>query len=226
MKHLLLGIVVVGFLGVGSQADAKFCDYRLSQLIGSGGAAAAVGASTVVAGGGTAMKAAGFYLITNATTGAAMIGSTAAGASAAGTVGIIGGSAAAGGVVAFLTAPITVTIAALTAVGAAAVEGGCYFMDERITDFDQVLSIVQEIGERTDRSEFEVFPTKSENHKYNDGTRRANAIIRVKNSEGAKDQYLVSNLYIVNGELKHRDWGRNTSIGYVTVAMEGLKDAN
>jgi hypothetical protein len=78
----------------GTAAEAKFCDYRLSELIGRVATLSAIGGSTAVAGSPLTMQAAGIYLITNATTGAAMLGSTAAGVSAAGTVGTIGGTKA------------------------------------------------------------------------------------------------------------------------------------
>lgn len=204
----------------GGPVEAKFCDYRLSALIGGGGAAASLGGTTAVAASSTAMKAAGFYLITHSTSGAIMVGSTAAGASAAGTVGIIGGSAAAGGILAFVTAPVTVTIAALAAVGATVMEGGCFFADERITDIEKVLAVLQQVAVTSSTTDFEVWPRQGYRSFLPEHVKER-AHIRVRNADGEMVTYRVSNLYIVNGELMHRDWGWNTSLGHITVAIEG-----
>ena len=133
-----------------TRAD-KVCSFRPSVLLGDSGATAVAGSGAVVAGAGIGAKAAGFYTLTHAATGATMLGSTAGGASAAGTVGIMGGTGAGiGSVVAFVTAPATIIAAAVTAVAVAGYEGACYFADERITEFDEVLAMMQSISENSD----------------------------------------------------------------------------
>lgn len=188
-----------------SEVSAGVCDYRLSQLIG-GKATTTIGVGgAVTSAGGLAFHAAGFYIITNATTGAAMIGSTAAGASGAGTVGIIGGTAGAAGTIgAVVSAPVTIAIGILTAVGVSAVEGGCYFADERITDQGQILSILERIDQDTDDKDFRLLKSAAEP-----------AYIKINYDGTGMTRFEVRNLYIVNGELLNRDWFRNTHIGYI-----------
>jgi hypothetical protein len=186
-----------------SPAFADFCDYRPSQLIGDSGAGAVgtAGAATAVAG--TAAKAAGFYTLTHAATGATMLASTAGGVSAASTVGIMGGTAAGIGTVgAILMAPVTIIAGAVTAVGVAAYEGGCYFTDERVTEYADVLKIMENMDANADSDVFR--------------------LLLVNGSEqiqigpiGNSDNYWVEDLYIVNGTLMNRDWFKNTTVGKI-----------
>ena len=126
MKNIIFGAVAA--LALGSQAAlAGVCDYKASNLIGSGGTAAVAAGSGAVAGAGGAGTAAGLYTLTHATSGAVMLGSTAGGASAAGTVGIMGGTAGTGAaVMGVVLNPFVWVPAAVTAVGVGALEGGCY----------------------------------------------------------------------------------------------------
>lgn len=130
MKTILFGAAVA--LTLGSQAAvAGICDYRLSNLIGTGGTTAVAAGSGAVAGAGGAGTAASLYTITHATSGAVMLGSTAGGASAAGTVGIMGGTAGAGAaVMGVVLNPFVWIPAAVTAVGVGALEGGCYLASD------------------------------------------------------------------------------------------------
>lgn len=220
-KNSLKVLPAVFLVLLTTSAEAKFCDYRLSELVGTGTAGGVIAGTTAIAASDVAMKAAGFYLITNATTGAMMVGSTAAGASAAGTVGIIGGSAAVGGVVAFITAPVTLTIAALAAAGAAVVEGGCYFADERLTDFDSVMGVMQGVADTTSPEYFELHvPPRGSLSDEDYREFRKSAFIKVKNTDDGWDRYVVSKLYIVNGELRHRGWGPDKRIGHITIAVK------
>lgn len=200
MKTIIFPILLAASA---SPAFADFCDYRPSQLIGDSGAGAVgtVGAATAVAG--TAAKAAGFYTLTHAATGATMLASTAGGASAAGTVGIMGGTAAGVGTVgAFLMAPVTIIVGAVTAVGVAAYEGGCYFTDERVTDYDDVLKIMENMAANADPTVFRLVVVDGEKQ------------IQV-GEKGKSDNYWVGDLYIVNGTLMNRDWFKNTTIGKI-----------
>ena len=185
-----------------TRAD-KVCSFRPSVLLGDSGATAVAGSGAVVAGAGIGAKAAGFYTLTHAATGATMLGSTAGGASAAGTVGIMGGTGAGiGSIVAFVTAPATIIAAAVTAVAVACYEGACYFADERITEFDEVLAMMQNISENSDPERF-ITLYDEENSAW---------MIRVLGADGF-ESYKVENLYVVNGVLMHRDWFKNTTIG-------------
>lgn len=197
-----------------TRAD-KVCSFRPSVLLGDSGATAVAGSGAVVAGAGIGAKAAGFYTLTHAATGATMLGSTAGGASAAGTVGIMGGTGAGiGGIVAFVTAPATIIAAAVTAVAVAGYEGACYFADERITEYDEVLAMMQSISENSDPERFTTLydaPTES-------------WIIRVLGADGF-EEYNVENLYVVNGTLMHRDWFKNTTIGNLNFIMPTASSA-
>ncbi|RID93352.1 hypothetical protein D2N39_00005 [Gemmobacter lutimaris] len=149
------------------------------------------------------MTAAGYYTLVHATTGATMLGSTAAGASAAGTVGIIAGTGGGiGAVAAFITAPATIVVAGVAAVGTGGFEVVCYFKDERITDYDEVLERLKLLEKSN--PELVRFTYGGVNPKLSE--------VVLKTSEGEK-RYKIKKLYIVNGMLMHRDWGRNTKIG-------------
>ncbi len=192
------------------------CDYRLSQLVSptaatavvaSGGAGATVGPATMAIG--------GLYFIPHATSGTLMLGSTLAGASGAGTVGIIGGSGFAASVLAILTAPITLIIAGGTAVTVGGLEAGCFFVDERITEEQEVLDILRQVAMTANEDYFKLFDVSDEEAAETGTVSR----IRIPDEEGNFQFYEVANLYIVNGELLHRDWFRNTALGNIAAAL-------
>jgi hypothetical protein len=172
-----------------SAAEARVCDYRPSELLRSGvtGARNAAGA--------VAERAAGAFTLTNAATGASMLGSSAS------TIGEIGGavgSTAAGAV--------SASGAAVAAVGLGAMEGLCYFRDERISDYGEVLQVMQAIAASADPTYFHV----------DDGSpRQKSAVVVIGDGSGGAAEYPVRKLYIVNGVLMHRDWGLNTPLGDV-----------
>lgn len=206
----LLICTTAGML-VAAQAMAGTCDYRPSQLMGGEmtGIVGASGASVAAASAGA--KAAGFYTLTHSVTGLTMLGSTAGGASAAGTVGIMGGTGGLiGATAAALMAPITLVIAGGAAVAVGAYEGSCYFMDERITDEDEVLKVMQVLAEGAGPDNFRLITD----------TLEPDRIALRPTIAGEWQTYEVANLYIVNGILKHRDWGRNTVIGPITYVSE------
>ncbi|WP_375691641.1 hypothetical protein [Pseudooceanicola sp. LIPI14-2-Ac024] len=184
------GILSAAFLTLAAPAaHAGICDYRLSNLLGGAGTKAVELAKD----GGGVLKEAGVLTLNNAVTGAGMLGSAFAGSSGAG----VAGAAAS-------AAPIGL------AVGAAVLgsEAICYFLDERITDYDQVMIIINLLAADADPQYFElVVPdTPIDMQEY----------ILVKDPEkGTVDKYMVTDLYIVNGVLKNRDKGRNTVIGNI-----------
>ena len=107
-------------------AIAHVCDYKPSAIFGSGATTTAASATAAVAGAGGAAKAAGLYTLPHSVTGATMLASTTGGASAAGTVGIMGGTAGTGAaVLGFVMQPWIWIPAAVAAVGAGVLEGGC-----------------------------------------------------------------------------------------------------
>ncbi|KAB2886343.1 MAG: hypothetical protein F9K34_02325 [Albidovulum sp.] len=206
-KTFLASVAVIG--AIAGSASAGVCDYRLSHLVNPPAAATVIGAGGGAAATGALFHAAGLYIITHSTSGAAMIGSTAAGASAAGTVGIIGGTAGIAGTAAsIVSAPVTIVAGAVAAVGVSAVEGGCYFADERITDFGQVLALLEKLNEKADKKHFALVRTAD-----------APAYILIDYDGGGLSRFKAANLYIVNGELMHRDWFFNTSLGYIVTGV-------
>ncbi|TCM82607.1 hypothetical protein [Rhodovulum steppense] len=192
---------------IAGSAQAEICDYKPSKLVGN--AATAVGAS--VAGGadaaGIALKAAGYYTLLHSGSGLTLLGSTAAGASAAGTVGIIAGTAGAiGSIGSVLMAPVTVALGAVAFVGAGAYEGFCYFRVDRVTDPYDVRRIIESIAANDDAVAI---------------VRTADGDAMELRTDGAVDTFLLRNLYIADGQLKHRKWGPvpNRTLGPIVFAV-------
>lgn len=193
-------------LALGGPVYAEVCDYTPSKLVGS----TATAFGSVLAGGsaaaGAGMQAAGYYTLVHAGSGLTMLGSTAAGASAAGTVGIIGGTAGVAGTIgSILMAPVTIVVGAVTIVGVGAYEGACYFQIERVTDPYEVRKVIESIATR-DRSVTIV--------STDDGDAMELSIL------DGTERYLLRNLYIADGQLKHRDYGPNTNLGPVLYTDE------
>lgn len=165
--------------------------------------------------GGVAFQATGLYIRTNATTGAAMVGSTAAGVFGAGTVGIIGGtSGLLGSAAAVVSAPATIIAGILTALGIGALVGGCYFADERITDYGQILSILERPDKDAKGKNFRLFRSGG-----------APAYIMINHDGTGMTKFEVEDLYIVNGVLMNRDWFRNTAIGQIALVVQPTEAA-
>jgi hypothetical protein len=150
------------------------------------------GASAAVDG----ARAAGHYALSNPVSGLAMAGTAAetAGGLAAGAAGV------AGTVGAIVTAPVTLTVGAVTLGAAGAYEGACYFSVERVTDEDEVRRILVNVA--LNDPEIGIVPGE-------DGDRL------VLSRGGEERSFLVRKLYIADGVLKHRDWGPNTDLGTV-----------
>ncbi|TVP71588.1 MAG: hypothetical protein EA339_09885 [Rhodobacteraceae bacterium] len=187
-----------------SVALGAACDWRPSQFFGSATAAVAGGGAAAA---GVGMKAAGFYTLVHAGSGATMLGATMAGASAAKTVGIIAGTGGIIGTVgAALMAPVTVVVGGVAAVGGAGFEAVCYFTDERITEYSELLTFMQHLDEHHDPQRFQLV-TGIPN--------RQDDAIRIWNPETEElDRYLVADLYMVNGRLRvKRSWSRDVDLG-------------
>lgn len=213
-------LALLTIIAFSSQANAGVCNYRLSDLVRSGSSATdksiAVAEGTVAAAGaaGLAFKAAGFYTIVNGITGAAMIGSTAAGTSAAGTMGILAGTSGALGTAgAIVSNPVTIAAAVVTVISASALEAGCYFTDERITDKDEVLAILKEVAKGQDAKYFKLEPVTL--FSYWSGPYNSTALFLWNEKDQQMDMFPIENLYIVNGVLMNSDWGLNTELGEI-----------
>jgi len=106
-------------------------------------------------------------------------------------------------------------VAAGTTVAVGGLEAGCYFVDERITEEDKVLAILRQIALTANEDYFKLFDV-SEKESAETGTVSR---VRVPDEDGEFQFYVVANLYIVNGELLHRDWFLNTSLGNIAAAL-------
>jgi hypothetical protein len=204
-----LALAAVVLLPVSALADA--CTRRPSELIRSGTETAVAGARGAAAD--LAARAEGAFTFTNAMTGMTMLasnpGSTGALGQIGSTAGAIGGAAA--GV---LAAPATVVAGAVAAVGLGAYESWCFFRDERITDYDEVLALMHAVAASADPSHF----------RLEGGEGRRDAQVVIADGAGGERRLDVRRLYVVNGDLMHRDWGPNTAlgrIGHVTPAGGG-----
>lgn len=204
--RISLVTIASSFVLFASMAQAETCDYRPSKLLpGSVGSKVAIGTATTggVLGGGATV--AGFYTLVHSTTGLTMLGSTMAGSSAAGTAGIIAGTGGAVGATgAVLLNPLVWVPALLVGVGGGGYEAFCAFLvDERITEFEDVLKVMQDFEKGADP---EYFLLKDD---------VIDPFIRLKGADDKWEQYSVEKLYIVEGVLLHRDFGPNTKIGRV-----------
>jgi hypothetical protein len=216
MRTGCFAIALFSVATFGSAASSGVCDFRLSELIGSRSTALTeVAAGTVVAGG-LGMKAAGFYTLVHATSGLTMLGSTLPGISAAGTVGIIAGT---GGVIgsasAVLMNPITGIAAGAVALGVGGLEGACYFQDERIDDYYEVLSVMTAVAESASPDYFQLQLGAS---------RKKAAVVEIWDPElQIRVQHRVADLYFVNGALVEDTIGPfNTTLCYL-LEFEGDK---
>ena len=183
---LRTGALCAAFLATATPSLASICDYRLSTVLGSAGTAAANFARDTS----KPLKDAGVLTLTNVATGATMVGSSGAGASVAG--------ALAG------AAPVGI------AVGAALLgsEAICYFLDDRITEYDEILMVMTLLAEQSDPEYFELISPQTPLDQED--------FILIKDpAQQTVTRYMVRDLYIVNGVLKNRDRWRNTTIGNV-----------
>jgi hypothetical protein len=189
-------------------ANAQICDYRPSQLLRSDFAGSVVTGARDAASR-LAANAGGIFTLNSAVTGVSLLGTGSGAAATLGQLGTAAGNAAAG-VVASPGAALAGTAAVL---GAGAYEGVCFFRDERITDYDEVLGIMHAVAAYADPAFF---------HVAERGTDRNSAVIVLGNGEGDTVEFDVDRLRIVNGVLLHRDRGRDTelgNLGFLTATM-------
>lgn len=209
-KMLTCGAFVLATYASAIPAFADACDYRPSRLLGDTGSKVAIGAGGAIAGTTATATAAGVYTLVNAGSGLTMLGSTMAGASGAGTVGIIAGTGGAIGTAgAIVLNPLVWVPAAIVGVGGGGFEAACAFLvDERITEYEDVLAVMQSFAAHADQQYFELVENTLQ------------PFIRLTDENDNQTSYKVENLYIVNGVLKNRDYGPNTTIGRVILLSE------
>jgi hypothetical protein len=202
MTRFLLPIVLFAVSAVlPAGAVAGVCDYRPSRLMGQAGAVA----STAVSGGAAVAEAglqvAGYYSLLQGGSGLSLLGSLTGGAGAAGATGVIAGAGQAiGGAAAILSAPATLAVGAVTFASAGAYEGFCYFRVERVDDPEVVRAIIESIAAHDPLVSIVA-------------TNRGPAMELA--AGGSPRLFLLRNLYLEDGQLRHRDWGPNTDLGAV-----------
>jgi hypothetical protein len=209
MKNLLSSALLFALM-FSSTAKADTCDYRPSRILGGTGSTAVIVTGTTVASATGTASALGVYTLVNAGSGLTMLGSTMAGASGAGTIGIIAGTGGAAGTVgAIILNPFVWVPAAIVGIGGGGFEAACAFLiDERITDYDEVLAIMRSFATHADPKYFQLVENAIP------------AFISISTGDGKWVRYEIEDLYIVDGMLKHRDWGPNTQIGRVVLLSD------
>jgi len=210
VRRALTSLMMAGMLCSTATAHADTCDYRPSRILGDTVSTAVVGGGLAVSSTTGAASALGVYTLVNAGSGLTMLGSTLAGASGAGTIGIIAGTGGAIGTAgAIILNPFVWVPAAILGVGGGGFEAACAFLvDERITEYDEVLAVMQSFATHADPEYFRLV------------TNAIPAFISLSDGEGTWTRYDIENLYIADGVLKHRDWGRNTVIGRVILLSD------
>jgi hypothetical protein len=201
---------MLAFITIATPANADKCDYRPSRILGDAGSKAVIGGGVAVTSTTGAAAALGVYTLVNAGSGLTMLGSTMAGASGAGTIGIIAGTGGALGTAgAIILNPFVWVPAALVGVGGGGFEAVCAFLvDERITEYDEVLSVMESFAAHADPNYFSIV------------TNAIPAFISLSDGKGTWENYDIEGLYIADGVLKHRDWGPNTVIGRVVLLSD------
>jgi hypothetical protein len=119
------------------------------------------------------------------------------------------GGAASSAATGIAAVPGIAVAGATAAVGLGAYEGVCFFRDERITDHDEVLGVLNAIGAFADPAYFQVKQPSAD---------RETAVLVVVNVAGETNEYEVQSLRIVNGVLWHKQRGRDIAIGDVGFA--------
>ncbi len=206
IRNILMA-AATGFCAVTAPVYAETCDYRPSRIFGDTGSKAVIGGGAAISSATGAATVMGAYTLIHASSGLTMLGSTMAGASGAGTIGIIAGTGGAVGTAgAIILNPLIWIPAAIAGVGGGGFEAVCAFLvDERITEYDEVLAVMESFAVHADPAHFRIV------------TNAIPAFISLSDGEGSWTRYDIEDLYIADGMLINRDWGPNTKIGRVVL---------
>ncbi|PIL16292.1 hypothetical protein P775_25365 [Puniceibacterium antarcticum] len=99
--------------------------------------------------------------------------------------------------------------AAILGVGGGGFEAVCAFLvDERITEYEEVLTIMESFAAHADPKYFQIVKNAIP------------AFINLSDGEGSWIRYDIEDLYIADGMLKSRDWGPNTKIGRIVLLSD------
>lgn len=218
-------ILVVAFLASPMSVQADLCDFRPSLLASKAGQAAKATAGAVASVANEGVRAVGVYTLKNPVSGISMISTGVSSAAAAGSSVAAGAGGALTTAGAIATAPVTIAVAGLTAVALGSYEGVCYFRQERITDYDEILYIVSNLSANSDPTMFRLIPEGTDYVTL----KGRNAIasddkVRIAATGVGPFIFDVKNLYITDGVLMHRDAGRSTVIGNVALQVVGVQE--
>ncbi len=185
-------------------ARADLCDYRLSELAERGASPAIEAARAAV----PQDEGPVLYLMVNPRTGQTSVGATGAGTPDDGiltrTARIFGSA------IAVVSSGSPLAQAGSTALGAG-LEAVCFFRDERITGYDEVLGVLRAVDATMPPDLFALIEP---------GVERRDAFVRLNRNDGYDMvEYRVRDLYVVNGQLRHRDWGLDNVVGDIAVFM-------
>ena len=218
-------ILVAAFLAAPMSVQADLCDFRPSLLASKAGQAAKATAGAVASVATEGVRAVGVYTLENPVSGISMISTGVSSAAAAGSSVAAGAGGALTTANALATAPVTIAVAGLTAVALGSYEGVCYFRQERITDYDEILYIVSNLSANSDPTMFRLIPEGTDYVTL----KGRNAIagddkVRIAATGVGPFIFDVKNLYITDSVLMHRDAGRNTVIGNVALQVVGVQE--
>ena len=199
MRLAFHSILTVLALTAPAVADIRLCDYRPSQLIGTrsaalmGATAAGTLAGVPAMGGGEGLR--GFYVLSD------VAGGPDAGAPEKKRLGLkdaagLVGSAVSAVSSAAMLSPAALAAGAVAGVGIAGAEKVCQLRQA-------VMLILYQVADNADPDYFSRTTVEGE------------PAVRVRQDDGSYEDYEMADLYIVDGEIRHRKFGRDTVVGTI-----------
>jgi hypothetical protein len=203
--RLALTLLVLGFAPL--PALANLCNYRLSNMIPRQDTPAVEAARAAA---GLQDDAGGMvFVMINPRTGETRVGATDAGRQGNADDGFVARTARVLGAAVAVVAGDSPLLAAGGAALGAGLEAACFLRDDRITDYDAVLEVLRAVDASMPPDLFALVEP-GESHR--------DAYVRLSRNDGYDlSEYRVRDLYIVNGQLRHRDWGVNDVVGDIAV---------
>ena len=185
-----------------SSALANWCDYRLSNALPRTQSPAVEAARSDA---GIAQDEGVVYIMVNPRTLRTQVGATQEGSADSRDDGFVLRMARVVGAAVAVVAGDSALTTAGSAVLGAGLETVCFLRDERITEYDDVLAVMRVVDASMPPDLFALIEP---------GERRRDAYVRLSRNDGYEpSEYRVRDLYIVNGQLRHRDWGLNDVVG-------------
>ncbi|WP_323037933.1 hypothetical protein [Pararhodobacter sp.] len=195
-------------------AAASLCNYRLSNMIPRQESPAVEAARDTV---GLRDETGGMvFVMFNPSTGETRVGSTDAGRQGNADDGFVARTARVLGAAVAVVAGDSPLVTAGGAVLGAGLEAACFLRDDRVSDYDEVLEVLRAVDASMPPDLFALIEP---------GESRRDAYVLLSRNDGYDlSEYQVRDLYIVNGQLRHRNWGVNDIVGDITVFMRPRGD--